>query len=63
MKIGTGKLQVKFIWNSGEVHLDSRWTLENHLESNGVHLNSVGERKVLKKTQEGPRMLKFTQGQ
>ena len=27
--------------------VDSRWTLENHLESSGVHLNSVGECKVL----------------
>ena len=27
--------------------VDSRWTPENHLESSGVHLNSVGECKVL----------------
>ena len=27
--------------------MDSRWTLENHLKSSGVHLNSVGECKVL----------------
>ena len=29
------------------VQVDSRWTLENHLESSGVHLNSVRECKVL----------------
>jgi hypothetical protein len=27
--------------------VDSRWTPENHLESSGVHLNSVGQCKVL----------------
>jgi hypothetical protein len=27
--------------------MDSRWTPENHLESSGVHLDSVGECKVL----------------
>ena len=27
--------------------MDSRWTLENHLKSSGVHLNSVRECKVL----------------
>ena len=27
--------------------VDSRWTPENHLESSGIHLNSVGECKVL----------------
>ena len=29
------------------MHLDSRWTLENHLDSSGVHLEYVGQGKVL----------------
>ena len=28
-------------------HLDSRWTPENHLDSGGVHLEYVGQGKVL----------------
>ena len=30
-------------------HLDSRWTPENHLDSGGVHLEYVGQGKVLGK--------------
>ena len=29
------------------MQLDSRWTLENHLDSGGVHLEYVGQGKVL----------------
>ena len=29
------------------MHLDSRWTPENHLDSGGVHLEYVGQGKVL----------------
>ena len=30
-----------------KMHLDSRWTPENHLDSGGVHLEYVGQGKVL----------------
>ena len=30
-------------------HLDSRWTPENHLDSGGVHLEYVGQGKVLER--------------
>ena len=29
------------------MHLDSRWTPENYLDSSGVHLEYVGQSKVL----------------
>jgi hypothetical protein len=53
----SGGALLKFTWSPGMFkyryaylsmfQVDSRWTPENHLESSGVHLNSVGECKVL----------------
>ena len=43
------------IWlysQSKKKHLDSRWTPENHLDSGGVHLEYVGQGKVLGKEKE-----------
>ena len=34
-------------------HLDSRWTPENHLDSGGVHLEYVGQGKVLVQVGQG----------
>ena len=34
------------------MQLDSRWTAENHLDSSGVHLEYVGQGKVLRLSAE-----------